>query len=585
MDQIDQVRRKVDIVELISSYGVVLKKAGRSFKALCPFHEEKTPSFMVSPERQIFKCFGCGEAGDVYGFLMKKEGMEFGEALRMLADRVGVELTSFRPSESQKLKERFLEINHLASEYYHYVLMEHKSGKKALQYLQNRGISKSLMKMFKLGYAPGGWESLVGFLVKKKGYKVNELEQAGLVIRGKRSYYDRFRERIMFSLWDEKKRVVGFAGRVLEKDDKQAKYMNTPETLVYHKSRVLYGLETTKDEIKKANKVVVVEGELDAISSYKAGVKNVVAIKGSALTEEQVELISRFTDNVALALDEDTAGAAAALRGIETAEKRGINVRVIRVKYGKDPDECVQKSTRLWKDSVKEAMPVYDFIIETAVKRYGVKTPEGKRKVSDEVSKKLATISNEVIKDHYIKKLAKLLEVDEAAVIAETEKAVRGRELSQPVRGEIKPKAREERLEEYVLALILQRDSEVKRLVEKIDEKVFSEAAVKKVIEKLKQWFKKGNKWAVDKFVKSLPAELGRQVDEAYLQDLTDLGTDEDKLEKEMEEALVEMKKIAVKEKMREVSSKIKEAEKKGDKKALEKWKRQFVEMGKGLKS
>jgi len=328
MDQIEQIRQKVDVVELVGEQ-VVLKKAGRNFKGLCPFHEEKTPSFMVSPERQIFKCFGCQEGGDVYGWLMKREGMEFAEALRTLADKVGIELKSFRPSKEQQVREKLLEINHLASEYYHYLLMTHKLGKKALQYLMKRGITKALMKRFKLGYSSNEWEGLINFLVKKKGYKVEELEMAGLGIKGQRGYYDRFRNRVMFSLFDHRSRVVGFAGRVFEKEETQAKYVNTPETSLYHKSNILYGLEITKEAVKKANKAVVVEGEIDAISSYKAGVKNVVAIKGSALTEGQVELLKRFCENIVLALDADVAGDQAARRKIQ------MNVLKKVVDYGK----------------------------------------------------------------------------------------------------------------------------------------------------------------------------------------------------------------------------------------------------------
>ena len=248
MDQIEEVRRKVDIVDLVSE-SVTLKKSGRNFKANCPFHEEKTPSFMVSQERQIWKCFGCNLGGDIYGWLIEREGMEFGEALRTLADKAGVKLKSYKPTKEQQMKDKLLEINHLASEYYHYLLTSHKAGKRALEYLLKRGITKSSIKTFKLGFAVDEWEGLINFLVKKKGYKINELEMAGLAIRGQRGFYDRFRNRIMFPLFDHRNRVVGFAGRVYVKEQKQAKYVNTPETELYHKSSVLYGLEKTKEAI------------------------------------------------------------------------------------------------------------------------------------------------------------------------------------------------------------------------------------------------------------------------------------------------------------------------------------------------
>jgi len=588
MDQIEQVRQKVDIVELISSH-VPLKKAGRNFKGLCPFHEEKTASFMVSPERQIWKCFGCGEGGDVYGFLMKMEGMEFGEALRTLADRVGVKLKSYRPSQEQQMRDRLLEINHLASEYYHYLLMKHKLGKKALQYLMKRGIQKASMRTFKLGYSPNEWEGLLTYLVKKKGYKVGELEMAGLVIKSsgqRRRYYDRFRNRVMFSLFDHRGRVVGLAGRVFEKEGKEAKYMNTPETSLYHKSEVLYGLEITRKQIKKANKAVVVEGELDAISSYQAGVKNVVGIKGSALTEGQVELLKRFCENIALALDADVAGDAAARRGIELAEKAGLSVRVIELKHGKDPDECAQKSARLWKDSVKEAVPVYDFYITSAVERFGVKTPEGKRKVSDEAVEVLGRISNQVIKAHYVKKLAGVLGVSEEAVAAEVEKVEKRRrvEVSPVKRVEDKQieKTRQERLSEYALALVLQVESQVGRLVKKVEVEWLVEGAGKKVIKRLKSWIKAKKKWEVNEFVKSLPAELAGVVDAAYLTELNKKLQDGEKLETELERTMEELRKINLREEMKRLSEEIRQAEAKEDKRGLARLQRKFVEVSKG---
>ena len=592
MDQIEQIRRKVDIVELIQGSGVVLKKAGRNFKGLCPFHEEKTASFMVSPERQIFKCFGgCQEGGDVYGWLMKREGMEFGEALRTLADKTGIKLKSFRPTKEQELKDKLLEINHLASEYYHYLLISHKLGKKGLQYLMKRGITKSSIKAFKLGYSADEWEGLQNFLVKKKGYRVEELEMAGLVIKGKRGYYDRFRGRIMFPLFDHRNRVVGFAGRVMEKSigRQAAKYVNSPETSLYHKSEILYGLEKTKELIKKKDKAVVVEGEIDAISSYQAGVKNVVAIKGSALTERQVELLKRFTENIVLALDADTAGDRAARRGIELAEKAGLSVRVINLKYGKDPDECAQKSAKLWKESVKEAVPIYDFYIASALDRFGVKSPEGKRKISNELVPILAGITNQVIKAHYVKKLAEVLKVGEEAVIAEMEKAGYKSEQAgkQEIRREVKEKTdknRQERLTEYTLALVLQIESEVGRLAGRVNKKFLAEGAVKKVIEKLKDWSKSKKKWGINKFVESLPAELVGEVDAAYLTDLGKLSGDVDRLEIEFDKTIVELKKFALRKKMKQLVDKIKEAELKKDKKKLARLQKQFIEVGRALK-
>src|SRR3990167_5515569 len=561
MDQIEEVRRKTDIVQLISET-VALKKAGRNFKALCPFHEEKTPSFMVSPERQMFKCFGCQKGGDVYKFVMERERLDFGEALRMLADRAGVQLKEFRPGPDQKIKEKLLEINHLASEYFHYLLSEHKAGKPALDYLLKRGVSKTSIKTFKLGFSANEWEGLHRFLTKKKNYQDEDLERAGLAIKGERGWYDRFRDRIMFPLFDHRNRVVGFSGRVFDKESKEAKYVNSQETLLYHKSEVLYGLETTKEAIKKANKAVVVEGELDLISSYQAGVTNVVAIKGSALTIEQIDLLKRFCEHLVLALDMDTAGDAASRRGIELAETKGLNVRVIRLEYGKDPDECAQHSARLWKDSVAGAVPVYDFYIESAKARFGTDTPEGKRQISDELSPLLVRISNQVIKEHYIKKLAEVLGVSEDAVNQEVEKKyIPARQDSErQAQKQEEPQTRQERLEEYLLALVLVLGDKMEPAVKRIDIKSLSQGASARVFNQLQQWFTKQTVWEINRFVTTLPEELVGAVDTAYLTDLKQTASDPDALAAEIDKTLSELKKMAAKIKLSQLTREIKAA-------------------------
>src|SRR3989339_1105676 len=287
-DQVEEVKSKVDIVEIIGER-VALKKAGRHFKGLCPFHSEKSPSFIVSPERQSFKCFGCQEGGDVISFLQKYDGMSFLEVLEMLAKRVGVTLESYRPTSQDAYKKKLLEIMSLTSEYYHYLLTKHDSGKEAREYLLNRGIGSEAISLFNLGYAPNQWRSVSDYLVQKKKYAPEELEAVGLIIRkqelGNRNqsnhFYDRFRGRVMFPLRDHKGVVVGLSGRTLLKDENEAKYINSPETMLYSKSRMLYGLWENREYIRKADSVVLVEGELDMIPSWQVGVKNVVAIKGS----------------------------------------------------------------------------------------------------------------------------------------------------------------------------------------------------------------------------------------------------------------------------------------------------------------
>jgi len=302
MRDADQIKEKIDIVEFIQEY-VPLKKAGRNFKGLCPFHSEKSPSFYVAPDRQIWHCFGaCDEGGDVISFYMKIENVTFPEALTELARRVGMTLTSsYEHDETWKQRSRLYEIHHLASEYYHYVLTKHAIGSAGRDYLTNRAISEKIIKTFMLGYAPSGWRNLLPFLMKK-GYHEDEIETAGLIIRGKNGYYDRFRGRVMFTLKDHRGNIVGFSGRLLSKEAKEAKYINSPETPLYHKSKVFYGLDVTGKSISEADQAIICEGEFDVLTSFESGISNIVAIKGTALTQDQLKILKRYTNNYYMTL-------------------------------------------------------------------------------------------------------------------------------------------------------------------------------------------------------------------------------------------------------------------------------------------
>ncbi|MCL5432485.1 MAG: DNA primase, partial [Patescibacteria group bacterium] len=356
MDQVSQVREKIDIVQLISEY-VPLKKAGRNFKANCPFHGEKTPSFVVSPERQIWHCFGCGKGGDCFTFLMEYESLEFPEALRILAKRVGIEIqsTHFEAGLTTK-KEKIYRLNRLSLEFYHYLLTKHNVGKKALSYLiEKRKINEKIIDSFSLGFAPRVGNALVKFLIDKKKYDKEDLNEAGLMSFRRGGIFDFFAGRIIFPLFDHRDNVIGFSGRVLEDQSAQisSKYINTRETLVYHKGDVFFGLNVAKDEIKKQGRVIVMEGELDVISSVQEGIKNVIAVKGTALTENQAQLISRFAGKVSLCFDRDKAGIDAVKRSVPVLEKKGLTITVVQVPNGKDPDESIKENAFEFKNAMK----------------------------------------------------------------------------------------------------------------------------------------------------------------------------------------------------------------------------------------
>jgi len=559
MEQIEEILSKIDIVELINSY-VPLKKMGRNFKALCPFHSEKTPSFVVSSELQIFKCFGCGAGGNALKFLTEYEKMTFGEALRFLADKSGVKLKSYQPTQQQQEKDKFLTINHLAAEYYHYLLSKHKVGEEARKYLAKRSISSSSIQLFKLGYSPESWDSLYKYLVAKKSYRAMDLVKAGLVAQG-RGFYDRFRGRIIFPLRNHRNEVVGFSGRVLIPDLKGAKYINTPETAIYHKGSLLYGLEVTQKEIKKKNQAIIVEGEFDLISSYQAGVKNVVAVKGSALTENQIDLLKRFCENIVLCMDSDSAGDAATRRAVETSDKAGVNVRVLEIKGGKDPDEMAQKSAKEWREKVKKTTPVFDFYISSVKKRFNRETPEGKRKISEELAPILSKITNEVVKAHYIKKLASLLDVGEEAI---------SKEMTRVFKKSFSPKTSDDKnlvpqqnkkkielLEEALLSLVLQKLTGNREMIQTIELEYLSVGIVKKIFTRLLDFCSQTD-FEVRKFSLTLPAELRETVDRLYLHDWMDLLENDREFERQFVLVKNEIKKGSLRNKISRLVEKIK---------------------------
>lgn len=579
-DQIEEIKRKIDIVQLIGEY-IPLKKTGRNFKALCPFHSETVPSFIVSPERQIWHCFGaCNEGGDVFKFLMKIENIDFGEALRELAKRAGVKLTSYRPTEGEKQKQLLYEINHLAAEFYHFLLLNHQVGKRALNYILGRGIKKESLEKFKLGYAPNMWDGLIKFLVGKKGYRVEDLEKAGLAIQSQK-YYDRFRGRLIFPLRDHRGNICGFAGRVLDPEAKEAKYINTPETLIYHKSDLLYGLFENSKEIKKADEVILVEGELDAISSWQVGVKNVVAIKGSALTSRQIQLLTRFTKNLIFALDSDIAGDAAARRGIEAADSFGMAMRVVEIRGGKDPDEVAQKNPSLWKKLVKEAVPVYDYFLDSALGRFDPKTAEGKRRIGQELVPVLAKISDKIVQAHYIQVLAERLGVDEEAVGAQIDKFIASQVSPLPAVEEKEiGKNRGEILEEYLLALAFQSGNWQWLRKRKISSLVKTPRFLG-ILETLGNYLKKYKTLDSQRLAKMLPPEIQESFDQLYLLDLSAIFKDEDRLAGEFQKTCSQLEKFRLREELKTISQEIKRLEKEGkETEKIEKLNREFRDLG-----
>ncbi len=479
-NQIEEVKNKTDIVSLISEY-IEVKKAGRNYKANCPFHGEKTPSFMITPELQMYKCFGCGRHGDCFTFIEEHEGMEFSEALKYLAEKAGVTLTLVKSEESSD-KERIIEVNKLALIFYEYALNSHPQGKRILEYLKvQRGLSDESIKNFRLGYSPENFDALSNYLLNKKKVNKKDIEISSILVgRG----IDRFRGRVMFPLFDHRDVCIGFAGRILpwQKQD-MAKYINSPDTPAYHKSKVLYGLNISKSAIRDKKFAVIVEGELDMISSYQAGIRNVIAIKGSALTEDQLRLIGRFARRIVLCLDSDFAGNEAAKRGAILAINMGFEVKVALLANFKDPDEAARNNPEEYLKSIEEAIDIWEFIINAIFDKYDSGTGNGKAAISKEVVPLLRQIQDKIVQSFYIEMVARKLSVSNDAVLTEVSKVP---EIISNQQGFVvtnKNKTRRQLLEEKLLVNCI--DKDVKLLFVEDTKNLFLSEFILKIIKYL----------------------------------------------------------------------------------------------------
>jgi len=517
-NQIEEVKNKTDIVAIIGER-IELKKAGRNYKAPCPFHGEKTPSFIVSPELQIFKCFGCSEAGDVFAFLEKYEGMDFYEALKYLAERAGVKLKPIE-GRNQSEKEKMYEINALAARYYNYILLNLPSGKPGLDYLTvERGLKIETIKTFNLGFAPDRESGLFDFMAKKKKYDPKDLELAGLTGTSSRGHYDRFRGRVIFPIYDARGNVIALAGRILPNFDRKdvGKYINSPETPVYHKSASLYGINITKADIKRAGVALVVEGELDLISSYQAGIKNIVAIKGSSLTADHVRILSRITGEIVLALDSDFAGEEASIRGIAHAYDSGLNVKVATFRKYKDPDEFARHDIEGFKRVVSNAGSAWDFMINIIVARHDSSTGEGKAMISREAIPVLAMITDKIVQAHYVAYLSHRINVSEEVVARELERHLNQKKSDEPkLYSEAKDVTitpRREILESRLLSLIFENPQKYITQYSPLIVSPFGE----RVISEYKNFSKEKKEFNLAEFIKSLPAELSSRFSEIML--------------------------------------------------------------------
>ena len=504
-ETIEEVRQANDIVDVISQY-VHLKRSGRNFFGLCPFHNEKSPSFSVSPDKQIFHCFGCGVGGNVFTFLTKIEGINFVEAVQTLAERANIQLPTFENNvdkAKEELKAKVYKVNEFTAEYYHENLYK-PTAKIAQEYVKQRKLTNDTLKSFRIGFS-GKFNELYQAL-KKEGFEDPEILESGLVNKNENgTYIDRYRNRLMFPICDGRGRVIAFGGRVL--DDSKPKYINSPENIVFSKGRNLFGLNVAKksEEIKK--KLLIVEGYMDVISLHQRGIKNVVAPLGTALTQQQGWLLRRTSEQIILSFDSDEAGLNAKIRAIDILQNMGCDIRVLMLEGAKDPDEFIVKyGNARFKNAIDKALSIVEFKVRLLKRNLDLNNTSDKIKFLNEIAKLISKIDNNIEKEVYIEKIAKEYEISKEAIYAEVNKLSYDKNQSEKILEKSKPVVRHikenkeqvpetiKRRENTVLAILLNGDLNIFQIIKQnIKLEDFKDETNKEIVKKLYEEFEKGN--------------------------------------------------------------------------------------------
>ncbi len=511
---VEKLKGSLDLVEIASEY-VDLERSGKNYRALCPFHQEDTPSFTINPRRQFFYCFGCGVGGDLISFIMKIENISFREALHILSERAGIEMPQAdeKTKARMQLREKIFAVNKLASRFYNYLLLEEDIAERARNYLQNRGFTRDDMEKFKLGFAPPAWGALTKFL-QKRDYDKDILLKAGLSASGRSDrLYDRFRNRIIFPIYNARGEVLGFGGRVLEEDD-EPKYLNSPETPIFSKKHVLYGLNWSRDTMRHKETAVVVEGYTDVLTAHRLGLENFVASLGTSFTEKQAELLNRYVEKVFIAFDADSAGSSATLRGLEILRKTGLEVNIISLPEDMDPDDYLREKGKSSFEQLKEKAPsLIDYRLDRAIQSYDLKSSEEKLKAVRESLNFLAGIDDTLAREVYSEKLAEKVDLPLGRIRKELTQ--RRKELEEEnkekgaKRGLNKSSKTDEveSLEWKILAEMLKKIRSKNDIKADLDEGFFSEKAGK-VFKKIE----KKNIRDVSEFISMLPDEVRENI-------------------------------------------------------------------------
>ncbi len=569
LNELEEIKNKIDIVEYIGAY-VQLKQAGRNFKGNCPFHNEKTPSFIVSPEKQIWHCFGCNEGGDIFGFVMRVEGISFADALAELAEKTGVKIQK-KSGLPKEATDKFYEINELACKYYEKELFRPENPK-PLEYIKSRGLEEKTIREFRLGFAPAQGEVMVKELTQL-GYNYDELYKAGIAADKNGRKIDQFRNRITFPITNTSGKVVGFSARVL--DDALPKYINTPETAIYHKSNILFGFDKAKEAIRKQNHAIIVEGNMDMIFSFQGGVKNVVAASGTALTEQQLDLIKRFTKNIKLSFDIDTAGTTATRRAIDLAVEKGFNIKIITIPEGKDPADLVKSDPVKWVGACKNAKYMVDYLFDSTFEKYDIKNILDKKQAVRELLAVIKKIPDPVEKEHYLKLLGNIVEVSASALNESLTKIKTSKPISvQENEKEASQKINKKNFdnEEYVLALLLVLPQFADFFFGKLGAEEFNNEKISGIIQELKDLFVKKGEINIRSWLKKLVGEKANYINSLilYIEDLFQKSSEEE-MGDEIINTVIRFKKRIIEKEKTKISRELKVSEGLGDRKKSQK--------------
>jgi DNA primase len=620
---IEEIKTRLNVVDILRDY-IRLEKAGANWRALCPFHNEKSPSFMVNEEKQFWHCFGCQKSGDIFNFVMEMEGLEFKDALRQLAERAGVALKKTNPKMEAE-KNKTLEILELATKFYETQLWKGDGKVKIINYLKERGLKDETIREFRLGYAPPGWRNILTFLVGR-GYTLAEIMRTGLLVEKNNQdtrynnqkisniqnpisknpdpkirefadsnrHYDRFRDRVIFPIADTNGKIVGYSARVAPGgDDSQAKYVNTPETEVYHKSKILYGIDKAKTAIRQNDFALLVEGNMDVIASWQAGLQNTVAVSGTALTPEQIGIIKRYAGKIKMFFDMDKAGEAATKKSLKLAFAQEIAASVVELPEGKDAADLAQKDPEKLKEAVAKAKPAMEYFFQKVFSRNDKNNVEAKKIIAEELLDMIGNLASPIEKGHWVKKLAEELDTAETILTDMLKKATlkegfeRGGAEAQSA-GVVVPKTKEEMLMRELSGLMLVAGDVWKKLTERAD--LAALLAKDRLLSALKE-FGQSVDYDFDKLLKKLGSEeLAKIAGRFYFEKKYRLGLN-NSLEEiaindplaEAENILKELQKEERRSELNRIIRDLEAAEKSGDRAAVQFLRTEVKRISQGL--